>query len=61
MTVIGMPLEMFLVFVATIAAGSLAAVHYLIVHVLMGRPPEENVPGSRRELTESSTERPVDD
>ncbi|WP_331235078.1 hypothetical protein [Natronorarus salvus] len=56
-----MPLEMFLVFVATIAAGSLAAVHYLIVHVLMGRPPEENVPGSRRELTESSTERPVDD
>ena len=38
MTILGMPLSMFLVFVATILAGCIGAVHYLIVHVLMGRP-----------------------
>lgn len=36
-----MPLEMFLVFVATILAGSLGAIHYVIVHILLGRPVEE--------------------
>ena len=41
MTVLGMPLEMFLVFVATILAGSLGAIHYVIVHILLGRPVEE--------------------
>jgi hypothetical protein len=29
---------MFLVFVATVLAGSLGAIHYLVVHVLLGRP-----------------------
>jgi hypothetical protein len=38
MTVLGMPLSMFLVFAATLLAGSLGAIHYLVVHVLMGRP-----------------------
>ena len=38
MTVLGLPLAMFLVFVATILAGSIGALHYLIVHRLMGRP-----------------------
>lgn len=43
MTVLGMPMEMFLVFVATLVAGSLGAVHYVIVHVIMGKPVAENI------------------
>lgn len=38
MTVLGMPFSMFLVFVATILAGSLGAIHFVIVHMIMGRP-----------------------
>lgn len=38
MTVLGMPLSMFLVFAATVLAGSLGAIHYVIVHMLLGRP-----------------------
>ncbi|RZV06457.1 hypothetical protein BDK88_3456 [Natrinema hispanicum] len=38
MTVIGMPVSMFIVFVATLVAGSLGAIHYVVVHVLLGRP-----------------------
>lgn len=55
MSVLGMPLEMFLVFVATLLAGCLAAIHYVVVHVIMGRPIEENirdeseVPGGERQ------------
>lgn len=41
MTVLGMPLEMFLVFVATILAGSIGAIHYVVVHIILGRPIEE--------------------
>lgn len=45
MTILGMPLSMFLVFVATILAGSLGAIHYTIVHVILGRPfPDEVAP-----------------
>jgi hypothetical protein len=29
---------MFLVFVATVLAGSLGAIHYVIVHIIMGKP-----------------------
>jgi hypothetical protein len=36
--VLGMPTEMFLVFAATILAGSLGAIHYVIVHVILKRP-----------------------
>ncbi len=43
MTMYGMPTTMFLVFVATILAGSLGAIHYTVVHVLLGRPVNENV------------------
>lgn len=43
MSYLGMPLDMFLVFVATILAGSLAAIHYVVVHVIMGKPVEENI------------------
>ncbi|SEH12378.1 hypothetical protein SAMN04487967_0781 [Natronorubrum sediminis] len=38
MTVFGMPESMFLIFVATIIAGNLGALHYVIVHVLLGKP-----------------------
>jgi hypothetical protein len=38
MTVLGMPLSMFLVFVATILAGSLGAIHYVVFHMILGRP-----------------------
>lgn len=38
MTVFGMPESMFLVFVASLLAGSLGAIHYVVVHVLLGRP-----------------------
>lgn len=43
MSVLGMPTEMFLVFVATLVAGSLGAAHFVIVHVIMGKPIEENI------------------
>lgn len=38
MSTLGLPTPMFLVFVATILAGSLGAIHYVIVHIIMGRP-----------------------
>lgn len=38
MTILGMPESMFLVFAATVLAGSLGAIHYTIVHVLLGKP-----------------------
>lgn len=44
MTLFGLPQPMLLVFVATIVAGSIGAVHYLIVHVWLGRPFEEIPP-----------------
>ena len=43
MTIYGMPTTMFLVFVATILAGSLGAIHYVVVHVLFGKPVNENI------------------
>lgn len=49
MTTFGMPTSMFLVFVATILAGSIGAIHYVIVHVLMGRPFAEVPPPIVRE------------
>ena len=44
MTTFGMPTPMFLVFVATVLAGSLGAIHYVVVHVIMGRPFAEVLP-----------------
>lgn len=38
MTVFGMPESMFLVFIATLLAGSLGAIHYTLVHVILGKP-----------------------
>lgn len=52
--ILGMPTEMFAVFAATIVAGSLGAVHYVIVHVILKRPFGDEItkierrdPGSR--------------
>ena len=38
MTILGMPVSMFLVFAATILAGSLGAIHFVIFHLILGRP-----------------------
>lgn len=42
MSVLGMPVSMFLVFAATLFVGSIAAIHYTVVHVLLGKPFEDN-------------------
>ena len=52
MTTFGLPNSMFLVFVATILAGSIGAIHYLIVHVIMGKPFAEIPPPIVREKPE---------
>ncbi|MDX1748541.1 MAG: hypothetical protein R3324_21620 [Halobacteriales archaeon] len=43
MSVLGMPTDMFLVFVLTLIAGSIGAIHYTVVHVIMGRPVDETI------------------
>lgn len=43
MSILGMPTAMFLVFLATLIAGSIGALHYLIVHIIMGKPVAENI------------------
>ncbi|TVR63148.1 MAG: hypothetical protein EA422_10075 [Gemmatimonadales bacterium] len=51
--VLGMPTEMFLVFVATVVAGSLGAIHFVIFHVILGRPyGDEEVTLERRRAGE---------
>lgn len=42
MTILGLPTEMFLVFVLTFFAGTIGAAHYLVVHVLMNKPVDES-------------------
>lgn len=49
MTTFGLPMSMFLVFVATILAGSIGAIHYVIWHVIMGKPFAEVLPPVVRE------------
>jgi photosystem II stability/assembly factor-like uncharacterized protein len=54
MTTFGMPTSMFLVFLATVLAGSLGAIHYLIVHVLLRRPfADEDVDAAPEERGEA--------
>lgn len=38
MTLLGMPTGMFIIFAVTLFAGSLGAIHYVVVHVLLGKP-----------------------
>lgn len=52
MSVLGIPMEMFLVFVGTLLAGSFGAMHYLVVHVIMGKPIVENIRESSANATE---------
>ncbi|WP_227357510.1 hypothetical protein [Haladaptatus salinisoli] len=42
MTILGLPLDMFLVFALTLIAGSLGALHFVVVHVLLGKPVDES-------------------
>lgn len=49
MTTFGLPPEMFWVFVATIVAGSLGAIHYVVAHIILGRPFAEIPPPVVRE------------
>ena len=44
MSVFGLPALTFAMIIATVIAGSLGAIHYLVVHWLMGKPfPGEEV------------------
>ncbi|WP_172861798.1 hypothetical protein [Halopenitus persicus] len=54
MSVLGIPTNMFLVFVATVLAGSLGAIHYAIVHVVMGQPVTETIPERKGGKTNGS-------
>lgn len=38
MTVFGLPTATFAMVIATVLAGSLGMIHYLLVHKLMGKP-----------------------
>ena len=38
MTILGLPTSMFLIFALTIVAGSLGAIHYTIMHIILKRP-----------------------
>lgn len=49
MTILGMPDTMFLVFVATLLAGGLGAIHYVLVHVVLGKPVNEQVSDGTQE------------
>jgi hypothetical protein len=52
MPILGMPVGMFLVFVATVVVGSLGAAHYVIVHVVMGEPVDEYIRENPSEVEE---------
>lgn len=60
MTVFGMPDSMFLVFVATLLAGSLGAVHYVVVHVLLGKPVNDLTPDRAAEGSDPAKDRATD-
>lgn len=49
MNPLGLPSSMFWVFVATVLAGSLGAIHYVIAHVILKRPFAEIPPPVVRE------------
>ena len=57
MTVFGMPTSMFLVFVATILAGSMGAIHYVVVHIILGKPVHERIIDRDTEEDDSTEDR----
>ncbi|QLG28883.1 hypothetical protein HUG10_15630 [Halorarum halophilum] len=60
MTILGMPDAMFLVFVATLLAGSLGAMHYVVVHVLLGKPVNDLAADRAAEGGDSTKDRATD-
>lgn len=60
MTVFGMPTSMFLVFVATILAGSMGAIHYVVVHVILGKPVNERIIDRDGEENDATEDRATD-
>ncbi len=38
MTILGLPPSMFAVFALTVLAGSVGAIHYTVVHIILKRP-----------------------
>lgn len=38
MPTLGLPTPMFVIFAVTVLAGSLGAIHYVVFHVVLGRP-----------------------
>ncbi|WP_273740682.1 hypothetical protein [Natrinema soli] len=60
MTVFGMPQSMFLVFLATLLAGSIGALHYVVVHVILGRPINETAKNRTTENDSPVKERRTD-
>lgn len=60
MTVVGMPTSMFLVFVATILAGSMGAIHYVVVHVILGKPVNERIIDRDAEENDLTEDRATD-
>ena len=60
MTIFGMPESMFLVFIATILAGSLGAIHYVFVHVVLGKPVNDVSDNHVEEENDSVKDRATD-
>ena len=60
MTTFGMPTSMFWVFVATVLAGSLGAIHFVIWHVILGKPFAEVPPPVLAENPDIATGRDAD-
>lgn len=56
MTILGMPTAMFLVFLATLLAGSIGAIHFLTVHVIMGKPVAEDIRTESPATTDGGTD-----
>ena len=57
MTVFGMPTSMFMVFVATLLAGSIGAIHYVVVHIILGKPVHEGIIDRDTEEDDSTEDR----
>ena len=60
MTVFGMPTSMFVVFIATILAGSMGAIHYVVVHMILGKPVNERIIDRAPEENDPTEDRATD-
>lgn len=55
-----MPTSMFLVFVATILVGSIGVIHYVIVHMILGKPMNERIIDRDAEENDPTEDRVTD-